>query len=133
MSTSKDNRRIGPLAGRQPLTVQVDGEPVAAFAGESVAAVLLALGHQTFRHTEKHHAPRGIYCGMGICFDCLVTIDGVENVRACMTPVAEGMEIKTYCEQSAATNCEQSAATICEQSAATSCEQSAATGGENHG
>jgi predicted molibdopterin-dependent oxidoreductase YjgC len=88
-------RRIGPLATRQPLTVRVDGQPVPAFAGESVAAVLLALGRQTFRHTDRNHAPRGLFCGMGVCFDCLVTVDGVENVRACMTPVHEGMVIDT--------------------------------------
>lgn len=95
MITAQDERRIGPLEPRQPLTVKVDGKLVAAFAGETVATVLLALGQQTFRHTERKHAPRGLYCGMGVCFDCLVTIDGIENVRACMTPVAEGMVIQT--------------------------------------
>jgi predicted molibdopterin-dependent oxidoreductase YjgC len=109
MSTTRDERRLGPLDARQPLTVKVDGEPVTAFAGETVATMLLALGRQVFRHTEKEHAPRGIYCGMGVCFDCLVTIDGVENVRACMTPVAEGMVIDTCCERSAATSSEHSA------------------------
>jgi predicted molibdopterin-dependent oxidoreductase YjgC len=94
MSTAKDERRLGLLEVRQPLTIQVDGEPVQAYAGESVATVLLALGRRTFRHTEQG-APRGLYCGMGVCFDCLVTVDGVENVRACMTPVAEGMVIAT--------------------------------------
>jgi aerobic-type carbon monoxide dehydrogenase small subunit (CoxS/CutS family) len=94
MSTAKAGRRLGPLEARQPLTILVDGEPVAAFAGESVATVLLALGRRTFRHTE-HGAPRGLFCGMGVCFDCLVTVDGVENVRACLTPVTEGMVIAT--------------------------------------
>jgi predicted molibdopterin-dependent oxidoreductase YjgC len=95
MSRVGEERRIGPWEARQPLTVKVDGQPVPAFAGESVAAVLLALGRKTFRHTDRSGAPRGFFCGMGICFDCLVTIDGVENVRACMTPVQEGMEIET--------------------------------------
>jgi aerobic-type carbon monoxide dehydrogenase small subunit (CoxS/CutS family) len=94
MSCAKDERRLGPLEGRQRLTVLVDGEPVAAFAGESVATVLLALGRHAFRHTEQG-APRGLFCGMGVCFDCLVTVDGVENVRACLTLVAEGMAIAT--------------------------------------
>ena len=61
-------RRIGPLETRQPLNVVVDGQPVTAFAGESVATVLLALGRYGFRHTE-HGAPRGLFCGMGVCFD----------------------------------------------------------------
>ena len=94
MTTAKDERRLGPLGARQPLTIQVDGESVPAFVGESVATVLLALGRTTFRHTD-HGAPRGLFCGMGACFDCLVTVDGVENVRACVTPVAEGMLIAT--------------------------------------
>jgi aerobic-type carbon monoxide dehydrogenase small subunit (CoxS/CutS family) len=94
MSTAQDERRIGSLEDRRPLTITVDGQPVRAFAGESVASALLALGRRTFRHTG-HGAPRGLFCGMGVCFDCLVTVDGVENVRACLTPVAEGMEIDT--------------------------------------
>jgi predicted molibdopterin-dependent oxidoreductase YjgC len=94
MSSAKDERRIGPLEARQPLSVIVDGELVPAFAGESVATVLLALGRRAFRHTERG-APRGLFCGMGACFDCLVTVDGIENVRACLTPVAEGMVIAT--------------------------------------
>jgi D-hydroxyproline dehydrogenase subunit gamma len=94
MSSAKEERRLGPLEARQPLTVQIDGQPVPAFAGESVATVLLALGRRTFRHTG-HGTPRGLFCGMGVCFDCLVTVDGVENVRACLTPVAEGMVIAT--------------------------------------
>ncbi len=95
MHTEGNPRRLGPpREGGQRLTVHVDGEPVPAFAGESVATVLLALGQRTFRRTEKG-APRGHFCGMGVCFDCLVTVDGVENVRACLTTVAEGMVIKT--------------------------------------
>ncbi len=95
MSSLRKDNRIGPSEARQPLTLQVDGESVPAFAGESVATVLLALGRQTFRHTDKNGAPRGLFCGMGVCFDCLVTIDGVDNERACMTPATEGMVIET--------------------------------------
>jgi predicted molibdopterin-dependent oxidoreductase YjgC len=94
MSTITDKRRLGPPEGRQPLTIRLDGESVTAFAGETVATVLLALGRRTFRHTGQN-APRGLFCGMGVCFDCLVTVDGVENVRACLTPVAEGMVVAT--------------------------------------
>ena len=94
MSTSPEGRSLGPLEARQAFKIEVDGEPVPAFAGETVATVLLALGRRTFRHTG-HGAPRGLYCGMGVCFDCLVTVDGVENVRACLTPVEDGMVIAT--------------------------------------
>ncbi len=60
-----------------------------------MAAVLLAQGIRTLRHTAKNGRPRGIFCGMGICYDCLVTVNGERNVRACMTPVAPGMAIET--------------------------------------
>lgn len=84
-----------PLIQRgQPITVHVDDQPVKAFMGETVAAVLLAEGIRVFRHTLQGEA-RGIFCGMGICYDCLVTVDGVPNVRACITPVFKGMVIKT--------------------------------------
>jgi len=77
------------------VTVTVDGAPVRAYPGETVATVLLAAGRQTFRHTDHLHAPRARFCGMGVGFDCLVTVDGQPNVRACITPVHAGMAIET--------------------------------------
>jgi len=59
-----------------------------------VATVLLAMGRRAFRRTGNG-APRGLFCGMGICFDCLVTVDGRPNVRACMTTVQPGMVVET--------------------------------------
>jgi D-hydroxyproline dehydrogenase subunit gamma len=70
----------------------LDGRPARAFAGETVAAVLIAEEGLRSRRTASG-APRGIYCGMGVCFDCLVVVDGVPNTRACMTLVADGMRI----------------------------------------
>ena len=87
--------RLPRPTGSPMLTVSVDGEPAEAYPGETVATLLLALGRQTFRHTDHLHAPRGLFCGMGVCFDCLVTVDGQANVRACMTPVQAGMTIET--------------------------------------
>lgn len=88
-----------PLVQRgESITVQVDGRPVPAYAGETVAALLLAEGVRTFRHTAKDGQPRSLFCGIGICYDCLVTIDGVPNIRACMTPLAPGMAIETRAE-----------------------------------
>ena len=94
MSIAREQKRLGLLEARQPVTIQVDGEAEQAYAGETVATALLALGLHTFRHTDSGE-PRSRFCGMGVCFDCLVTVDGIENVRACMTPVAEGMVIAT--------------------------------------
>jgi predicted molibdopterin-dependent oxidoreductase YjgC len=72
----------------------VNGQVVSTKRGETVAAVLLAEGYQILRHTGKG-ALRGVFCGMGVCFDCLVTVDGIADVRACMTTVRPGMRIET--------------------------------------
>ncbi|MCL4187700.1 MAG: FAD-dependent oxidoreductase [Rhodobacteraceae bacterium] len=71
-----------------------DGAPVAAAPGQSLAAALTAAGIRAFRTTATG-AGRGVFCGMGVCQDCLVTVDGVPNRRACMTPAAAGMAVAT--------------------------------------
>jgi aerobic-type carbon monoxide dehydrogenase small subunit (CoxS/CutS family) len=65
-----------------------------AESGRSVAAALLAADVRTLRHTAAGE-PRGLFCGIGTCFDCATTIDGVAHVRSCVTPVADGMRITT--------------------------------------
>jgi D-hydroxyproline dehydrogenase subunit gamma len=85
----------GDVARGARLTVEVNGESVGAFAGESVAALLMAQGDRTFRTTGRTGSPRGLYCGMGVCYDCLVVVDDRANTRACMTEVAPGMRIQT--------------------------------------
>jgi predicted molibdopterin-dependent oxidoreductase YjgC len=65
-----------------------------AYAGESIAAVLMASGARVTRWTARAGEARGYFCGMGVCQDCLVTVDGVPNVRACMTPAREGMRVE---------------------------------------
>jgi D-hydroxyproline dehydrogenase subunit gamma len=74
------------------LSLTLDGRSVDAYEGETVAAVLLAEGHIATRKTRSG-SPRGVYCGMGVCFDCLVVVDGVPNTRACVTWVREGMDV----------------------------------------
>ncbi|KUF10873.1 2Fe-2S iron-sulfur cluster-binding protein [Pseudoponticoccus marisrubri] len=71
-----------------------DGEEITCPETASVAAALTAAGHRAFRQTDRD-ARRGIFCGMGVCQDCLVTVDGRPNQRACMTPAAEGMRVET--------------------------------------
>jgi predicted molibdopterin-dependent oxidoreductase YjgC len=75
-----------------PVSLTLDGRATTAYEGETVAALLLAEGHTAAR-TTPGGAPRGVYCGMGVCFDCLVVVDGVPNTRACVTWVREGMEV----------------------------------------
>jgi len=73
-------------------SIRFDGQPVEALPGESVAAALSAAGILAFRKTASG-APRGLFCGMGACFDCLVTIDGKANQRACLAKVVPGMAV----------------------------------------
>jgi glycine/D-amino acid oxidase-like deaminating enzyme len=76
----------------RPVTIRFEGRPIQAREGETVAAALSAANIVAFRRTESG-APRGLYCGMGACWDCIVTVDGRGQQRACMMPVADGMEI----------------------------------------
>ena len=87
-------RRL-PDALPRSVTVTVDGRPVAAHAGDSVAALLLAEGIVPTRVSPASGAPHAPYCMMGVCFECLVTIDGVGNRQSCLLPIAEGMAIET--------------------------------------
>ena len=86
-------RRLADGARRE-VTILFDGQPVPAREGDSVAAALLAAGHAVTRTTPGADKPRGPYCMMGVCFDCLVEIDGVSNIQACMTLVRDGMEVR---------------------------------------
>ena len=89
----------GSLVSRIPrkpctnVSFRFAGETIEAQEGDSVAAALLAAGHWTFRTTPVGVAPRGPLCMMGVCFDCLVEIDGMGNQQACMREVKEGMNV----------------------------------------
>ena len=90
------DRRVkkGVKRGRQ-FEIFVDGEKVTAYEGETIAAVLLASGRLTFRHTVKNRHPRGVYCGIGLCHECLMVIDGIPNTRACQTLATPGCRVET--------------------------------------
>jgi D-hydroxyproline dehydrogenase subunit gamma len=77
------------------VALTVDGKPVRARSGDTVAAALLSAGIEHCRTTPVTGAPRAPYCLMGVCFDCLVTIDGVGSRQACLVPVREGMKVET--------------------------------------
>ena len=77
------------------VALTVDGKAVQARSGDTVAAALLAAGIDRCRTTPVTGAPRLPYCLMGVCFDCLVTIDGVGSRQACLVPVREGMKVET--------------------------------------
>jgi predicted molibdopterin-dependent oxidoreductase YjgC len=72
-----------------------DGKEIAAEAGQSIGAALIAAGYRSWRTTRHGGAPRGIFCGIGICFDCLVVVNGRPNQRACLTEACDGDEVST--------------------------------------
>lgn len=79
-----------------PVMIRVNGEPLHTRTGRTVAAALMLEGDQlSWRRTRFAAEPRGVFCGIGICFDCLVTVDGIPSLRACLVQVAEGMEVTT--------------------------------------
>ena len=86
--------RTSDIGRGAPVSIIVDGRSVQAFEGETVLAALWADGLQTLHTTARTHEPRGFFCGIGVCFDCLVTVDGIVNVQACLEPVRAGMNIK---------------------------------------
>jgi predicted molibdopterin-dependent oxidoreductase YjgC len=72
-----------------------DGSAMRGHEGEPIAAALKAAGVTTHRLTSKRHEPRGIFCAIGRCTDCVMVVDGKPNVRTCMTSLKEGMSVQT--------------------------------------
>lgn len=83
----------GVLERPDTVTLQVDGTPITAHAGESVAAALLAAGIRRLGESPLAGAPRGAFCYMGVCQECLVRIGGIP-AQACITPARDGMVIQ---------------------------------------
>lgn len=88
-----------PILGEQQkgklVTFTYDGKELQGYEGEPIAAALKAAGVMVHRYTKKEHKPRGIFCAIGRCTDCVMVVDGKPNVRTCMTPLAEGMKVQT--------------------------------------
>ena len=91
----KEHPILGKLEVSRVVTIFVDGVEYPALEGEMVAAALMANGITTFRHTHRFHKPRSIFCGIGRCTDCMMVVDGIPNIRTCITPVRDGMNIET--------------------------------------
>lgn len=91
-------RRQGDVVRGPRLSLVVDGRAVEAFEGETLATIMLAADVQTFR-TDTWGRPRGLFCNMGVCSECLVDVvhqdQAARRVRACMTPAASGMSVST--------------------------------------
>ncbi len=86
---------LGVSENEQKVTIYFDGRPIEAVEGEPIAAALMAAGVKAFRTTAIKGEPRGIFCAIGRCTDCMMVVDGRPNVRTCVTPVADGMQVET--------------------------------------
>ena len=80
---------------RERFEIRLDGEPVTVEAGQTVGAALIASGRRSWRRTRRGGQPRGVFCGIGVCFDCLATINGVPNQRACLVEARPGDAVTT--------------------------------------
>lgn len=76
------------------VTIEFEGRPMEVPAGISVAAAVMSRGITHTRTTPVSGSPRAPYCQMGVCFECLMEIDGIPNRQACMTPVKSGMQVR---------------------------------------
>lgn len=81
--------RIRPVPPT-PVTISLDGVPATGVVGQSLAGVILASGTLGFRTTSAEAKPRGVFCGIGVCFDCLVEVNGQRDVRACQRRASDG-------------------------------------------
>jgi D-hydroxyproline dehydrogenase subunit gamma len=87
---------MSPEPGQLQLTL--DGEPLVAREGQTIAGAMLASGRRAWRTTARYRRPRGLFCGIGVCFDCLVAVNGVRDIRACQRPARDGDVIEIQAE-----------------------------------
>ena len=88
-----------PILGVQEKGKEVifffNGQEIKGYEGEPIAAALKAAGVMVHRYTKKEHRPRGIFCAIGRCTDCVMVVDGIPNVRTCVTPLKKGLRVQT--------------------------------------
>lgn len=85
--------RIKKIVRKERVNIRVNGNKLLAFEGETVLGALIAGGYKSLKKSAVLREKRGALCGMGVCFECLVTINGTPNKRACMYQVENNMEI----------------------------------------
>ena len=88
--------RIPHIQRREKVTIFINGRKTPAYRGETVWAALIASGRKVLKRSARLGEGRGAFCGMGICYECLVTVNGVPNQRACMAEVEDRMEIEIH-------------------------------------
>ena len=95
MSRILNHPIFGEMPEREIVHFTYDGKAMEGYKGEPIAAALKAAGVMVHRYTKRTHQPRGIFCAIGRCTDCVMVVDGKPNIRTCITPLAEGMHVQT--------------------------------------
>lgn len=95
MSRIVDHPILGAPSKGSRVLFTYDGVEMEGYEGEPIAMALKAAGIEVHRFTAKRHEPRGIFCAIGRCTDCVMVVDGKPNVRTCMTPLVAGMDVRT--------------------------------------
>lgn len=86
---------LGETPARKMVKFTYDGKELEGYEGEPIATALKAAGVMVHRYTAKKHEPRGIFCAIGRCTDCVMIVNGEPNIRTCITPLEEGMTVQT--------------------------------------
>lgn len=86
---------LGKIEKGRPVTFYYNDTKLAGYEGEPIAVALRAAGVMVHRHTHKRGEPRGIFCAIGRCTDCVMVVDGKLNIRTCITPLTAGMQVET--------------------------------------
>lgn len=90
-----DHPILGSLSNQKEIKFTFDGKEYRGYEGDTIASALLANGIRTLRKHEESGIPRGIYCNIGHCYECRLTVDHTPGVRACLTPISENMNIQS--------------------------------------
>lgn len=93
---------LGEYEKGRKIQFRFDGQLLEGFEGEPIAVALKANGIMTHRRTTRRNEPRGIFCAIGRCTDCVMVVNGIANVRTCVEPLQEGMDVQTQIGLSAA-------------------------------
>ena len=95
MSRINEHPILGTKEEKKIVSFKFDGKELKGYEGEPIAIALKANGVMIHRYTKKEHKPRGLFCAIGRCTDCVMVVDGEPNIRTCVTPLKEGMNVQT--------------------------------------
>lgn len=85
---------LGPMPDKKKVTIYFEDQEITAIEDEPIASALMSVGIRHFRKTVKKKEPRGVFCAIGRCTDCMMIVNGQPNVRTCTRPVEEGMKVE---------------------------------------